>query len=118
VAGCAPQPLDDVTFGLLVHRSADQLVVYDGQIHRREMGPAAAFAGEFALDLSLVANLTRGHYSVTLYVYDNPTRRHLIRMRRIAGVTVTEDRARIGIAHLDMTATLDSSVSQVAESVG
>ena len=64
------------------------------------------------VDMSLVANLARGHYSVTLYIHDNATRKQLIRMRRIASMTVSENRARAGIAHLDMTARLLSSVDE------
>jgi len=115
VTGHSPQPLDDVTFGLMVHRSADQLLVYDGQIQRREIGPVTAFSGDFCLDLALMANLARGHYSVALYIYDNPTRRHLIAMRRIANISVAEHRARVGIAHLDMTAQMQPVVEPIAQ---
>jgi lipopolysaccharide transport system ATP-binding protein len=118
VAGRSHQPLDDATFGLLVHRSADQLEVYHGEIHRREIGPATAFEGEFCLDISFVANLARGHYSVSFYAADNPTRRHLIQVRRIATITVSEHRSRSGIAHLDMAAELRSSVNHVPQTVG
>jgi len=117
VTGRSEQPLDDVTFGLFVHRSADQLVVYNGELHRREIGPATAFEGEFCLDMSFIANLARGHYSVSLYAYDNPTREHLIQVRRIATITVSEHTSRGGIAHLEMAAQLRSSVDHVPQPV-
>jgi len=117
VTGYSEQPLDDVTFGLFVHRSTDQLVVYNGELHRREIGPAAAFEGEFCLDMSFVAHLVRGHYSVSLYAYDNPTRENLIQVRRIAAITVSEHESRSGIVHLEMAAQLRSSVDHVPQPV-
>lgn len=118
VTGHTPQPLEDVTFGLIVHRSADQLVVYNGEMHRREIGPASAFDGEFCFDISFVANLARGHYTVSFYAYDTPTREHLIQVRRIAAITVSEHRTRSGIANLDMAAKLSPSIDRAPQPVG
>jgi ABC-type polysaccharide/polyol phosphate transport system ATPase subunit len=118
VTGYSQQPLDDVSFGLFVHRSTDQLVVYNGELHRREIGPATAFEGEFCLDMSFVGSSGTRHYSVSLYAYDNPTRQHLIQVRRIATITVSEHRSRSGIAHLEMAAQLRSSVDHAPQPVG
>jgi lipopolysaccharide transport system ATP-binding protein len=112
VAARSPKPLDDVTFGLIVYRTTDQLLVYDGNVHRRDLGTADSFKGEFALDISFVTNLARGHYAVFFYAFDNPTRGALIHQRRVATFAVSETRSRSGIAHLPMSATLHATARQ------
>ena len=85
---------------------------------RRHGRNVAGLDGEFGFDSSFVANLARGHYSVSFYAYDTPTRAHLIHVRRIATITVTEHRTRSGIANLDMAAKLSSSIDRAPQPVG
>jgi hypothetical protein len=116
VTAHSDKPLDDVTFGLVVHRSTDHFLVFEGGIHRREIGTAASFHGNFCLDFTFTTNLVRGHYAASFYVYDNPTRRWLTPKRRAATFTVSEGKSQRGIAHLDMSATLGSAAP--VEAVG
>ncbi len=102
------QPLDDVTFGLVVHRSSDQLLVYDGNVHRQEIGDSSDFSGDFSLDLWFRASLVRGHYYVSWHIYSNPTQCYILPKRQVATLTVHEDRSQSGVADLEMSATLNA----------
>jgi ABC-type polysaccharide/polyol phosphate transport system ATPase subunit len=98
------EPFDNVTFGFLIYRSADQLLVYNGHIQRSELGPPEAFVGEFTLDLAFRANVVRGHYYVTLNVFHNPTQVFLIPPFQVATLAVSENRSRAGIADVGLSA--------------
>jgi hypothetical protein len=106
----ALEPLDDVTFGLLIYRSTDQLLVYNGHVPRREAGPVSAFAGEFSVDLHFHAHLVRGHYYVTIHVLHNPTQEWLISPRQVATLAVRENRSRAGIADVEFSASVRQPV--------
>ena len=100
------QPLDDVTFRFIINRSTDQLMVFDGQVHRRELGGVNEFTGDFAVDLNFRAHLAAGHYYLSLWVFHNPTRQSLFGPQQLATLTVTESQARTGIVDVDLSATL------------
>jgi homopolymeric O-antigen transport system ATP-binding protein len=100
------QPLDDVIFGFQIHRSTDQLAVYDGTINCRELGEPTSFVGEFAVDLKFRAHLVRGHYYISLFIFDNYTHTYHIRPRQVATLGIREMRSRAGIADLELSGRL------------
>jgi lipopolysaccharide transport system ATP-binding protein len=100
------QALDDVTFRFTIHRSTDQLMVFEGQIHRRELGSVDEFRGEFSLDLGFRAHLAAGHYYLSLSVFHNATRRFLFDTQQLATLTISGGQSRKGIADLDLAASL------------
>jgi len=100
------EPIDDVTFGFLVYRSSDQLLVYNGHIQSRDLGPPDRFMGDFVLDLTFRAHLVRGHYYITLHVLHNPTQDYLVPRRQVATISVHENRSRAGVADVDLKASM------------
>ena len=91
----------DLTFGFLVHRSSDQLVVYDGHFDGSECGVPILETNEpVTVDFHFLANLTRGHYFLECHVYNNLTQRFVARVVPIATMTVRETRTYNGVADL------------------
>jgi lipopolysaccharide transport system ATP-binding protein len=94
----------DLTFGVVVHRSTDGLVVYDVNFDAADIGADRIRAGRtFTIDFGLRANLTRGHYHVETHVCHNPTQRF---SRRCPAATfaVSEQRTFGGVADLQASA--------------
>jgi homopolymeric O-antigen transport system ATP-binding protein len=110
------KPIDDVTFRFMIHRSTDQLMVFDGQVHRRELGSVAEFQGEFTLDFRFRAHLVAGHYYLSMWVFHNPTRQALMGPQQLATLAITESQSRTGIVDVDFSAALETraEVSEVA----
>jgi lipopolysaccharide transport system ATP-binding protein len=106
LVAAASQPLDDVCFGFVLHRSTDQFMAYDGNFQRREL-TEDEFEGEFRLDLEFSANLVRGHYYLSWHVYDNPTQTYIVPKRQVATLTVHESRSQGGVADVGLTAALE-----------
>lgn len=100
------EPLDDVTFGFLIHRSADQVLVYDGQIRRPDLGNPSDFAGEFEVAFKFTAHMVRSHYYLSVYVLSNSTQTFLVEPRPIATLAVKETRSWGGIADIELQAGL------------
>jgi len=109
VTARSTEPLDDVTFGLVIYRSTDQLVVYNGNIHRRDLGSPGAFVGAFSLDLQFRAHLVRGHYYLTIHVFHNPTQTFLVAPHQVATLSVQENRSWAGVADVEFSASLRSA---------
>jgi lipopolysaccharide transport system ATP-binding protein len=105
VRGEARVPLDDVTFGFLIHRSTDHLLVYDGNIHRRELS-AAPLHGGFSVDFGFSPHVVRGHYYVSVHVFDNPTQTFLLPKQPIATFAVDERRSWGGVADVELVGRL------------
>lgn len=103
------EPLDDVTFGFAIYRSTDQLVVYNGQIDRGELGSANPIVGDFLLNLHFRAHLVRGHYYISLHVLHNPTQTFLVSPRQVATLSIQENRSRSGVADVELSATLGTA---------
>src|SRR4030095_5591705 len=94
----------DVTFGFLVYRSTDNLLVYDGHFTNAEAGLATIEPGRpFEMDFQFRANLTRGHYRVVTRIYDNIIQNFLAELCRPAPFAGEELQTWAGIAHLDVT---------------
>ena len=106
------RPIDDVTFRFMIHRSTDQLLVFDGQVHRRELGSVAEFDGEFTLEFRFGAYLVAGHYYMSLWVFHNPTRQALMGPQQLATLAITESQSRKGIVDVDFSAALETRVEE------
>ena len=116
IAARSSTPLDDVTFMLRICRSTDQLRVFDGQIHRRELGGIGDFNGEFTLSFRFRAHLVAGHYYLVVCVFHNPTRHMLLQQQQVATIAIVDSQCRAGIVDVDFSAALESrdEVSEVA----
>jgi ABC-type polysaccharide/polyol phosphate transport system ATPase subunit len=98
-------PLDDVTFGFLVHRSTDHLLVYDGNIHRRELAPLP-LEGGFSVDFGFSPHVVRGHYYVSVHIMDNPSQTFVLPKQPCATFAVNERRSWGGVADVELTGRL------------
>jgi hypothetical protein len=107
VAYHARQPVSDVTFGFILYRSTDQLIVYEGNFPGGDLGMASIASGtRVEVDFAFRANLTRGQYHVECYTLHNPTHEYLSRLSPAALITVDEDRTCRGVANLDLGASV------------
>jgi len=101
VAYLVNRPISDITFGVILYRTSDQLVVYDGNFNSKELGLEGQPAGaQFGVDFHLHAHLLRGQYHFECHVYHNPTHRFLSRVGPVGSLTVHETRTYGGIADL------------------
>ena len=99
------QPLSDLTFGFILYRSTDNLVVYDGNIRGTDIGVESMPAGGSAtIDFHFSPHLTRGQYHVECHVFHNPTQRFLCRPLPAAALTVRETTTYAGIADIELSA--------------
>jgi lipopolysaccharide transport system ATP-binding protein len=97
----------DVTFGLLLWRTSDLLMVYDGNFTAEELGVSTLRSGAaFLIDFRFRANLVRGQYHFECHVYHNPTQRFLTRVSPVGALTVQETRTYGGVADLDVSAAM------------
>lgn len=97
------RPMQDVHFALLLHRSTDRLIVYDGQFRGPELGLEQLEAGmTFRIVYDLAANVTRGQYHLDCRVVHTPTSRLLARCNPAAHIRIDETRTYAGIADLDV----------------
>ena len=93
----------DVTFGFLVYRATDNLLVYDGHFTNAEIGLSEIKTGKrFQVDFHFRANLTRGYYRVVTRIYDNILQRFHAQVCPPATFAVQELQTWAGIAHLDV----------------
>jgi hypothetical protein len=96
--------VSDYSLGFLLHRSNDQLVVYDGNFDCRELARPVIQPGEpLVVDFHFRANLTRGHYHLECHIQHAPTQRFLGRVRPAANLSVHETRTWAGVADLDVS---------------
>jgi lipopolysaccharide transport system ATP-binding protein len=105
-------PLEGVTFGLVVHRSTDQLVVYDGNVHKSET--SATLEGSFELEFRFIVNLVRGHYYVSFHITDDQSQSNILKVSPLATFVVHEARSYGGVA--DLRLELLGNVSTARES--
>jgi lipopolysaccharide transport system ATP-binding protein len=109
VVARATEILDDVTFGFVIYRSTDQLVVYNGNVHRRELGPTDMFRGTFTLDFDFRAHLVRGHYYLSVHVFHNPTQTFFIPPQQLATLAIQEQRSHGGVADVEFSASVPAT---------
>jgi lipopolysaccharide transport system ATP-binding protein len=107
ITGTSHEPLCDVTFGFIINRSTDQLTVYDGNIHLDEL-VSTPLLGRFTLEFNFKVHLVRGHYYISVHVFDNRRQSFLVPVRQIATLTVTEHRSWQGIADVELSAMLSA----------
>ena len=99
------RPASDLTFGFLLYRSTDNLVIYDGNVRGSDIGVGSMPAGGSAtIDFHFRPHLTRGQYHVECHVLHNPTQRFLCRLSPAATLTVRETTTFAGIADLELAA--------------
>jgi homopolymeric O-antigen transport system ATP-binding protein len=100
----------DVTFGFLLYRSTDNLLIYDGHFTNPEIGLDVIRAGEpFTVDFPFRANVTRGHYHIATRIYDNIIQRFHATVSPPVIFSVDELQTWAGIAHLDVKPALASA---------
>jgi hypothetical protein len=108
----AAAQIEDLTFGFLVHRTTDALVVYDGNVRGSEVGVPKLTPGQpLTVRFDFRLHLTRGHYHFECHVLHNPTRRIVARLRPAAVVAVDEHRTFAGLVDLELTAAVDQSAN-------
>lgn len=106
------QPIDEVMFGFGVHRSTDQLLVYDGHFSQQDVGLTTSLTpGRVTLSFDFNAHLSRGQYYFDVFAGHGPTQRFLGRLRPAGHVTVTESRTWGGVADLSVSASAKTSAS-------
>jgi lipopolysaccharide transport system ATP-binding protein len=99
----AEQAWTNLTFGFLVRRSNDQMLVFDANVSGEEAGLPEMRPGEaFSLDFKFAAHLARGHYQVGCHVYHNGTSSFLGRLDTAAALTVHETLTHSGTAYLGL----------------
>ena len=102
--------LRDYTLGFLVHRSTDQLLVYDANFDGTEVGREVIHAGEtMVVEFTFRTHLTRGHYYLECHVQHCPTQTFVGRLRPAANLSVQETRTWGGLADLEVRAALQES---------
>jgi len=98
------EPMRELTFCLVVRRTTDSLVVYDGNFTTQELGIEEVEAGEtLHVTFDHVAHLTRGQYAYTVGVFDQRQARQRLWAPPV-GVRVDEYRTWSGVADLDVRA--------------
>jgi homopolymeric O-antigen transport system ATP-binding protein len=98
------RPLPDLTFGFIVYRSTDHLIVYEGDVIADEIGIDSTRVGSQALDFTFNANLTRGHYHVECYVLHLPTHQYVSRLAPAAMFSVHDEGSCRGVADIALRA--------------
>jgi hypothetical protein len=98
IEGVADRSLEDVTVGLAIRRATDQLLVYSGHVDQRELAQAARITSPFALEFDFTAHLTRGMYSLSVFVLHNPTQQFLLPTQQVGVLGVNEQRSWEGVA--------------------
>ena len=101
------RPSRDLVFGVMVHRSTDRLLLYEGHFTNDELGMPQFDAGEaFTLYFDFAANLVRGQYFVECWVLHGPTHIYWSVLSPAALFSVAETRTTRGIVDLGLTARL------------
>jgi lipopolysaccharide transport system ATP-binding protein len=101
----AAAAVEDVTFGFLVHRSTDNLLVYDANVPGNEIAvPSLGAREQITVDFCFRAHVSRGQYHLECHLLHNPTRRFLTRLRPAALLTIDEDRSYAGVVDLELEA--------------
>lgn len=104
----AREPIADIHFGLLVYRSADGFVAYDGNFQGRELGLDPLPVGApFTVTYDWSAHLLRGQYHLACHVAHNPTLEHLVWRSPIAFLRIDEMRSWQGVADLAVRARVE-----------
>jgi hypothetical protein len=96
--------VSELTLGLILYRSTDNLIVYEGNVVGTDVGLEAAPPGRHSVDFQFRTNLTRGHYHLESYVLHTPTHEYLSRLSPAAMFAVDETATCRGVADIALTA--------------
>lgn len=111
----ADQASRDVIFGVMVHRSTDRLLLYEGHFTNDELGMPRFEAGDaFTLNFDFAANFVRGEYFVECWVLHSPTHMYWSVLSPAALFSVDESRTTRGIVDIGLTARLVGRASALA----
>jgi hypothetical protein len=103
----------NVTFGFLIYRASDNLVVYDMNFDGVGLGVVRLSPDvPLRVQFSFLAHLTRADYYLEVHVSHNPTQRFLVR-RAVGAFAVDEMETWAGIANVFATARLVEDVVEV-----
>jgi lipopolysaccharide transport system ATP-binding protein len=104
----------DVTFGFMLYRSIDRLILYEGNFADHELGLPELNAGtDFQIDFSFDAHLSRGEYFIECYVLHDPTHEFVSTLSPAAMFSVNETRTCRGIVDVGLQAKYSRPVSLV-----
>jgi lipopolysaccharide transport system ATP-binding protein len=100
----ADNPPADLLLAVLCRRATDGLIVYDGNFPFMENGiKFGGSANSANITVKLAAHLTRGLYSIELFLYEGSADRRALVMPNVAVIRVDEQRTYQGIADLDVS---------------
>ncbi len=109
----------DVVFGVMVHRSTDRLLLYEGHFTGEELGMPVFAAGDaFTLYFDFQANFVRGEYFVECWVLHGPTHMYWSVLNPAALFSVEESRTSRGIADIGLTARVAARTAALAGAQG
>jgi hypothetical protein len=103
-----------VSFGFLLYRSTDQMLVYDANLTSDELGIPELEAGtEVTVNFRFRANLTRGQYHMACHVFHNPTNSLVSRLVPAGHLAVHETRSYAGIANLELRGSVEAAACEL-----
>jgi lipopolysaccharide transport system ATP-binding protein len=99
----ADRDVKDVTFTFIVRRSTDLLMVYDGNIHGRDLGVETLPRGEdVTIDFEFTMNLVRGQYHLECHAFHNATQSFVGRLNPAGMISVVESFTHSGVADIQL----------------
>jgi lipopolysaccharide transport system ATP-binding protein len=101
--------IDDVAFTFAVHRTTDQLLVYNQTFSQAALGLTTLPRGRFTVQFQFDANLTRGQYYFDVFSRHVPSLRYLGRLRPAGHLTIAENVTYGGVADLSVRASMAGS---------
>jgi len=110
--------IDDVMFAFGVHRSTDQLLVYEGHFSQHELGLTTLTPGRFTVCFEFDSHLIRGQYYFAVFAAHRPTQRYLGRLRPAGHITISESRTWGGVADLNVNASLSTPAPTLSRVAG
>ena len=100
----------DVTFGFMLYRSTDRLIVYEGNFPDHEVGIRPLKTGDrFSVCFEFSAHLARGEYFIECYVLHNPTHTFMSTLSPAAMFSVEEMRTCRGVVDIGLSASVIDS---------
>lgn len=100
----ADDPPLDLQMTVLCRRATDGLIVYDGNFPFTENGiEFSGPANSANITVDLAAHLTRGLYSIELFLYEGSADRRALVIPSVAIIRIDEQRTYKGIADLDVS---------------
>lgn len=98
------RPIPDVTLGLILYRSTDNLIVYEGNVVAEAARFDSAQIGPHSIDFAFRANVIKGQYHIEVYALHTPTHKYVSRISPAAMFTVSDDDTCRGVADIRLRA--------------